>query len=689
MRFRLIGLGFFVAVCAACGGEGNDADAGGTDDYPGPCWQKIDTGGFQGTLNGVAANAPDDVYFSSEDSFDFGHFNGSAFTALTSPWVAPRLMWGAGTGYVIVSDSKAGGDIARFDGASWEILRTDVPYFSALWARSAGDVFAVTPWGASPIWHYDGASWTPMDMDVGPYQLQLDDVWAGPDGRAFAVGYKYGLDEEPAWETMEGVVLAYNGAAWTEMDLGGPSSGLWLSAIVGAPSEDLWAWGVQWDGIYDGVYHAVAVVYYYNGTSWDEMDLTTSGWQPYRVMSLSESGPDDVYAWVDAQSLADSSYKSLFLHFDGVVWSEVPLEVPAEQPEITALLQMAADDVVAIVEDTSTLAVSVVRFDGVSWTIFGQESTFTDGFRPYALLAGSAGEVVAVGWSTATADYPDGALSFWSYDGAGWTHLADGDLLWNGSSNTVSVGRTDGSLWVADGQGAVWLHDGATWIESKPANPCPGVGALWGTGPAALIAGCANGKVIRYDGTTWTAAETGTELPIVDLWGSGPSDVYAVGYRPVSEECEEIACGSALLHYDGAAWSEVDIGFSAGLTRVWGSRADNVFAAGSGTMLRFDGMSWTPDEIPDMYCDGDDVTQPVVEDLWGDERESATELFAVTSWLYPGSYSGNYLHYDGANWERLTATDDPNTYFRAVGGTGPDDIWLAGENGLLLHYPCE
>jgi hypothetical protein len=683
MRLRSLLVGLLACTCAACGDDDGATTDGGadSDECPEVCWQAVDTGDGVGFFTGISANAPDDVYMSIWNSYQMSHFDGTSVTTINSPEVAPRVVWAAGDGDAFVADSQPGGDIARFDGATWETLRTDVPYFNAVWAQSADDVFAVANSAVSPIWHYDGTTWAPMDLDVGPFQIQLADVWAGSDGTAFAVGTKYGLGESLSLDTATGIVLAYDGATWTEMDLDWLPLGTWLWSIVASPAGDLWAVGGRDDG---------AFIYRYDGAQWVEVDLSSIGGDDIGVLTMWGSGPDDVYAGVETNDFDDGTFQSLFVHFDGAVWSEVPLGF--EVGRVLAVVGTAADEVVALVTDEYGFDHRIIRFDGESGAVIGDESTFTDGFQPYALVAGGAGDVVAGGWSTATADYPDGVISFWSYDGATWTHMVDGYLFWNSFSNTVSVGETDGSLWVADTLGAIWTHDGVGWAESKPANPCPGVNAMWGTGPTDVFAGCAGGKVLHFDGTTWAAMETGTELPIVDLWGSGPADVYATAYRPYVDYDDGLMHGGALMHYDGAAW--VDIGGPDVSMRVWGSRADNVFIGGRGTMLHFDGAEWSAEVVHEMSCSISDeeggYSYPNVEDLWGFEQDGVTELFVVPSWLCPGGCEdGQYLHYDGSSWDAIAVTGHGGAGITAVGGTGPNDIWLAGEDGLLLHYPCE
>jgi hypothetical protein len=69
------------------------------------------------------------------------------------------------------------------------------------------------------------------------------------------------------------------------------------------------------------------------------------------------------------------------------------------------------------------------------------------------------------------------------------------------------------------------------------------------------------------------------------VWGSGPSDVFAVGDLGV------------ILHYDGTAWHPMASGTTRVLLEVWGRSAHDVYASGrGGVMLHFDGSGWTPVE---------------------------------------------------------------------------------------------
>jgi hypothetical protein len=637
-------------------------------------WCAVDAGFSEMSIYGIAAGSADDVYFQSfYPDLGMGRYDGSAFAMLYSPAVRPRTLWSAGPGDLFAADDRNGGDVARFDGTEWETIRSDVWIFNALSARSVDDVFAVAQFVASPIWGFDGSVWSPMAVDLGPYVFDPGDIWAGPDGTAVAVGVKTPREEYPDTTSTEGVILEYDGAAWSEADLGGLSLvGAYPGSVVGAADGSLWVIGVRQAGA-----DTVGLVYRYDGAGWSEAEPAPAGSQLLEVVALSAAAADDAYAWIDAKD-GGGTETSTLVRFDGSTWSEIALDSPAVEPTIIALAQPASGGLVAIVDDAAYVAEPrIMRFDGSSWTTIADETTFPSGFKPWQLLDRGDGAIVVEGAtpvSTAEDGWP-AQLSLWSYDGTEWALLADGDLLWNGWADSVAIGQDDGSLWAADDVGGIWTLDGATWSESKPANPCTGVSAMWGDGSTGLFVGCDNGAALRWDGATWSIMDTGTELPIVDLWGSGPGDVYAVTYRYEGDYEAGPPYGSSLLHYDGAAWSEVDIGSEGDLTGVWGSRADNVFVAGDGVVMRFDGSAWSSEPFP-----GDHETN-LLHSLWGFESGGRTELYAISD--------AGPLHYDGSAWKRISVTDDPNATFRAVGGTGPDDVWLAGDDGLLLHYPCE
>lgn len=112
------------------------------------------------------------------------------------------------------------------------------------------------------------------------------------------------------------------------------------------------------------------------------------------------------------------------------------------------------------------------------------------------------------------------------------------------------------------------------------------------------------------------------------IWGSGPSDIWVVGDRPVA------------LHYDGQAWNEVSLGvrISGELRAIWGSGPGDVFVVGDGGMiLRYDGRAWSR------------MTSPTDRDLVAVAGRSPSEVYAVAQSQSEGE-PPLLLRYDGRTW---------------------------------------
>ncbi len=152
-----------------------------------------------------------------------------------------------------------------------------------------------------------------------------------------------------------------------------------------------------------------------------------------------------------------------------------------------------------------------------------------------------------------------------------------------------AVGAAD-----ADGPQFLVLHPGAEgWVRV----PVSATGDLWWVtivpGDGAWASG-SGGRVVRYDPATGDLQDrsTGVDAVLYGTWGSGPSDVWAVGGDPLGA-----GPVPALLHWDGGSWTPVDPPAEAAgriLYKVWGTAADDVWAVGQGgILLHFDGEGWT------------------------------------------------------------------------------------------------
>ena len=195
--------------------------------------------------------------------------------------------------------------------------------------------------------------------------------------------------------------------------------------------------------------------------------------------------------------------------------------------------------------------------------------------------------------------------------------------------------------------------------------------SIWGISSVDLFVGGADGTVLRSNGKTWTAMNTGVTGAVVDIWGSGASDVYAVTDKQV-------------IHYDGKSWKKVP---SMGGSAVWGTGPDNVWIASDqtnagwpktigGVVYHFDGKSWS--KLP---MQG--LKPGWFRDVWASDPKNIW----LTHDANTSATKGTHLyHHNGASLT-LLKSGTPWTTYHTVWGTGPADIYALGSLGLdSLHH---
>ena len=84
---------------------------------------------------------------------------------------------------------------------------------------------------------------------------------------------------------------------------------------------------------------------------------------------------------------------------------------------------------------------------------------------------------------------------------------------------------------------------------------------------AAALAGCAAPAA----NVTWNPMSAGTKDTLFSVWGSSPSNIFAVG---------DDNSGSVILQYDGKTWRTMNFSADYGLAGIWGSSPSDVFAVG-------------------------------------------------------------------------------------------------------------
>ena len=176
-------------------------------------------------------------------------------------------------------------------------------------------------------------------------------------------------------------------------------------------------------------------------------------------------------------------------------------------------------------------------------------------------------------------------------------------------------------------------------------NPRPGgtIRGLWSPDDhQTLFAVGLDALILYFDGRRWSRHAVPPSVPphaaLWDVWGTGPSDVYAVGE-------------TQMLHFDGAAWTAQSIqgGSARAITGARGPAGWEIFAVGpAGSILHFSGGNWVVQTSP---------VQSALRDVWA---RAVDDVYATGD-------DGVVLHYDGDRWRRLPVTP-ANAFVGAVTG---------------------
>jgi len=210
--------------------------------------------------------------------------------------------------------------------------------------------------------------------------------------------------------------------------------------------------------------------------------------------------------------------------------------------------------------------------------------------------------------------------------------------VWGSASNDVFAVGSGGSI----------LHyDGEDWSVAHT-DTNGQLRAVWGTGPAHVLAGGQSG-IHRYDGTAWNR-QAGAPGSVEDIWGTDEDDVFAVHRY-------------GLYHFDGSRWSVLR---ATRLDNLWGAQRGNVIGVGTWGWIRSDDLtSWTPAQSP---------THAFLRTVWG----------LSTNAVYAAGDHGTLLHFNGTSWQTVP-TPTTNSLF-SLWGTATNCIFAAGGFGTVLRY---
>ena len=233
---------------------------------------------------------------------------------------------------------------------------------------------------------------------------------------------------------------------------------------------------------------------------------------------------------------------------------------------------------------------------------------------------------------------------------------SDGTIPYSCSSNKPQYCQADFQKEnFAFGQnGKILRFDGSSWSEMNS-----GIGnsirGSWGSSPTNIIAVGTSGKILRFDGSSWSEMNSGVSSSLHSVWGSSADNIYSAGFD------------GAILHFDGVSWSEMNSGTNYYLSDIWGSSASDIIvvARTDGAILRFDNSSWN--EI-------DSGTNNPLNGVWG---SSSDNIYAVGDW-------GTILRFDGVSWSEMDS--GTNEHLWDIWGSSAANLYAVGPSGTILRF---
>jgi len=200
----------------------------------------------------------------------------------------------------------------------------------------------------------------------------------------------------------------------------------------------------------------------------------------------------------------------------------------------------------------------------------------------------------------------------------------------------------------------------------------PGVGeTAWAVGEGGLI--------LRWDGTWWGIQHTPTDRPLEALWDDGLGGAWAVGDRVV-------------LRLRDGQWERADLPRALGDAQWWAvtGAGQRVWLAGSEGVWRLDppgGLDGLPLDAP---WQATPLLGPEAQARRGGgaREESARALWAAgPEDLWVAGKDGLLRRFEGGAGEVVqTGHDRPGATFLALSGTAPDDVWAVGLSGRIAHW---
>jgi hypothetical protein len=523
--------------------------------------------------------------------------------------------------------------IVHYNGTAWSHPSTGLAFanYYSVFGTSGTDVWTVGGLGSTA--HWNGSKWQRTALNTA---VNFTGVWGSAPGNYYATANG-------------GVAYHYNGSSWSQISFPFRVSGN-LHSVWGSDATHVWMVG-------DG-----GQILFFNGSFWSQ-DASPPTTEP--LLTVWGTSATDVFAGGGLGTI---------VHFNGSTWSAQP---SATGHTLSGFGGTGPSDVWVVGASGVTQ-----HYNGATWSTVARKSGFlitsiasgTAGSTLWAVGVGGSFLSVASGQFTLSNQsglpirgvYASSATDVWAstigtilhFDGANWTnaYVADDDSMaavWGSSStNVFTVGP----------QGNIAHFTGSSWSTAlvNPPSGATGYHSIFGISANNIDAVGNGGLVEHWNGSSWSfQARTGGGN-LRGVWGG----VTTQNYYAVADD------RTAYINPGGAGWRALAFSpaNSKGLTSVFGTAPTNVWVGGdSGVVYRL--SSGTTLTLPA-------ATTGALTNFHGTWNTSPTDSYLVGD-------GGSVLHFDGSNWLPLAVP--VTSAFRAIFGTAAQNVYVVGDNGVVLQ----
>lgn len=205
---------------------------------------------------------------------------------------------------------------------------------------------------------------------------------------------------------------------------------------------------------------------------------------------------------------------------------------------------------------------------------------------------------------------------------------------------------------------------------------------VWAVNPGDVFAVGDSGTILRRGNNTWTQMQSGTTQNLRGVWAANANDVWAVGE------------GGTVLRYNGTSWLP-QTGINVDLNAVWGSGPNDVFLLAAAMVFQWNGSTFTgrglagePLSISgtgpnDVWVTGETHRVSHYTGTWttGINPGAGSTYFSILAvapndvWVATFTPQSETLRFNGSTWTPHAAS---GTAFLGMYAVSANDIWGAG-----------